>query len=82
MLDSIIGPLHQVNSVLQRMAVNDFSQPAPENYPGAFGELCRCANAVQARVQNAIRILQVIASGEFTEELNSLEKVGASLRSR
>jgi len=75
MLDSIIGPLHQVNSVLQRMAVNDFSQPAPENYPGAFGELCRCANAVQARVQNAIRILQVIASGEFTEELSSLEKV-------
>jgi methyl-accepting chemotaxis protein len=76
MLDSVTGPLHEVSSVLQRMAVNDLSKEAVETYPGALGELCRSANQAQARVQNAIRIVQLVATGEFAEELGIMEKVG------
>ena len=76
MLDAISRPLHEVSAVLQRMAVNDLSEDAPENYPGVLGDLCRFANTAQKRVQNATRILQRVASGEFTEELRSLEEVG------
>ena len=76
MLDSVTGPLHEVSSVLQRMAVNDLSKEAVETYPGVLGELCRSANQAQARVQNAIRIVQLVATGEFAEELGIMEKVG------
>ncbi len=76
MLDAIALPLQEVSSVLHRMAVNDLSKDAPENYPGVMGELCRSANQAQANVKNATRILQLVAVGDFTEELAILEKTG------
>jgi methyl-accepting chemotaxis protein len=76
MLDAIVGPLHEANDVLQRMAVNDLSKDAPENFPGVLGELCRSANAAQSRVQNAIRILKLVATGEYRKELEILESIG------
>jgi methyl-accepting chemotaxis protein len=71
-----LGGLVEVSKVQERMAVNDMSVPAQEGYPGIFGELCRSTNTAQGRVQNAIRVLKLIASGDFTEELETLEKVG------
>ncbi len=56
--------------------MNDLSLPAAENYPGIFGDLCRASNTAQGGVQNAIRVLQKIAAGDFKQELEVLEKVG------
>ena len=51
-----------IRNVQERLAVNDMSRQAAENYPGIFGELCRDSNAAQGRVKNAIRILHVLAN--------------------
>ena len=36
-----MGGLLDIRNVQERMAVNDMSRQAAENYPGIFGELCR-----------------------------------------
>jgi methyl-accepting chemotaxis protein len=74
-VDTLRG-LWEVNQAHDRMAVNDVSEPVAENYPGIFGELCRSTNQAQGRLQNSIRILKLIAEGNFIQELEVLEKVG------
>ena len=71
-----MGGLLDIRNVQERLAVNDMSRQAAENYPGIFGELCRDSNAAQGRVKNAIRILKLIAVGDFKQDLETLEKVG------
>ena len=71
-----LAGLLEVNQAQERVALNDLSLQAREDHPGIFGDLCRASNAAQARVQNAIRILQKIACGDFKQELEVLEKVG------
>ncbi len=58
------------------MSVNDVSVPAMENFPGIFGELCRSTNTVQQRVLNTVRIARQIAAGDFSQDLETLEKIG------
>jgi methyl-accepting chemotaxis protein len=71
-----LGSLLEIRDVQERVAVNDMSRQAAENYPGIFGQLCRDSNASQGRVQNAIRILKLIAVGDFKQDLQELERVG------
>src|SRR5580704_6103574 len=71
-----LGGLMEVNQAHDRMAVNDVSVQVAENHPGIFGELCRSTNQAQGRLQNAIRILKLIAEGNFAQELEGLEKAG------
>ncbi len=71
-----LGGFVEVNKVLERMAVNDMSLAAAENYPGIFGELCRATNLVQGRTLNTIRIIKQIAIGDFKQDMETLEKVG------
>ena len=49
---------------------------AAETYPGIFGELCRSTNTAQGRILNTVRITKQIATGEFKQDLETLEKVG------
>ena len=42
-----LGGVVEVNKVQERMAVNDMTVHASENYPGIFGELCRSTNIAQ-----------------------------------
>ncbi len=62
------APLTEVSQVLQRMACNDLSQQAAENFPGIFGELACSANQAQDRVRNAVRIVKNIATGEISRK--------------
>jgi methyl-accepting chemotaxis protein len=71
-----LGGVVEVNKVQERMAVNDMTVHAAENYPGIFGELCRSTNIAQGRVLNTVRVTKQIATGDFSQELEALEKVG------
>ena len=71
-----LGGVVEVNKVQERMAVNDMTVHASENYPGIFGELCRSTNIAQGRALNTIRVTKQIAIGDFRQELESLEKAG------
>ncbi|MFZ0793695.1 MAG: methyl-accepting chemotaxis protein [Candidatus Korobacteraceae bacterium] len=71
-----LGGVVEVHKVQEGMAVNDLSVHAAENYPGIFGELCRSTNIAQGRILNTVRITKQIASGDFKQELETLEKVG------
>ncbi len=71
-----LGGVVEVHKVQEGMAVNDMSVHAAENYPGIFGELCRSTNIAQGRILNTVRITKQIASGDFKQELETLEKVG------
>ena len=71
-----MGGLLEAGDTLRRLADNDLSKDARENYPGIFGELCRETNEAQGRVRNAVRILQDVAAGDFRKELEELVRVG------
>ncbi len=75
MLDAIEAPVREVAALLQRMAANDLSQDAPNRFGGIFGELCDSANQAQSRIKNAIRILENIAAGDYTRDMEELAKV-------
>ncbi len=76
MLDAISEPLVEVNQVLKKMSNNDLTARVEAQYEGIFAELCESANAVQARVRNAVRILANVADGNFLQDIEELEKVG------
>ncbi|MGC2112065.1 MAG: methyl-accepting chemotaxis protein [Candidatus Korobacteraceae bacterium] len=71
-----LGGVVEVSKVQERMAVNDMSLHAAETYPGIFGELCRSTNIAQACIINTVRVTKQIATGDFKQDLEVLEKVG------
>jgi methyl-accepting chemotaxis protein len=74
-VDSLTG-LQEINQVLGKMAVNDYSQSVRGAYPGIFAELAASANQALDRSRNAVRISNNIAAGEFKQDLADLKKVG------
>ena len=63
------------NAVLQKMAVNDFTQQVEGSFLGIFAEVSKGVNSVRTNVRNAIRIAGNISDGDMSD-LGDLKKVG------
>ena len=68
--------LVEINHVLKRMTVNDYSLTLQGDYPGIFAELCQSTEGVKGRVANAIRLLKLVSVGDFERDLDELLGVG------
>jgi methyl-accepting chemotaxis protein len=70
-----LGALQEADSVLQRMAVNDYSQKVEGSAPGIFGELAQAVNTVQSRVTHVANSVNQISRGDMSE-LPDYKKIG------
>ena len=61
--------------MLQRMAVNDYSQKVEGSAPGIFGELAQAVNTVQSRVTHVANSVNQISRGDMSE-LPDYKKIG------
>jgi methyl-accepting chemotaxis protein len=68
--------LVEVNQVLQRVALNDYTKNVEGSYQGIFAEVAMAANAAKDRVTRARDVCQNIAVGQYREDLDALKKVG------
>ncbi|HUO61668.1 MAG TPA: MCP four helix bundle domain-containing protein [Candidatus Acidoferrales bacterium] len=68
--------LQEVNSVLQLIAVNDYSRQIEGHYPGLFGEVAAATNEAILRLLHVTEITGLIAEGNFRTKLTQLKQVG------
>ena len=73
-IDGLQGMVES-NAVLQKMAVNDFTQQVEGSFLGIFAEVSKGVNSVRTNVRNAIRIAGNISDGDMSD-LGDLKKVG------
>jgi len=71
-----LGGLVEANSVLQRMAVNDFTADVKGTYPGIFAEVATATNLAELRVRAANRACNEVAKGDYKETLAAFKKIG------
>ncbi len=74
-IDGLQG-LVEANQVLQRVALNDYTQRVEGSYQGIFAEVASATNAARDRVMRARDICQHIARGEYKDDLEALKKIG------
>jgi methyl-accepting chemotaxis protein len=67
--------LIEANAVLQRMAVNDYSQRIEGHAAGIFGELSQAVNTVHTRVTHVASSVNRISKGDLGE-LPEYKKIG------
>lgn len=70
-----LGGLVEANTVLQRMAVNDYTTNVEGHYEGVFASVAKAINDVQGRVKHVIATLGEVANGNLVE-LDDYRKVG------
>lgn len=70
-----LGGLVEANSVLQKMAVNDFSVKVNGQYQGIYAEVGEAINHVHQRITHVIQISENISQGNL-KDLAELEKIG------
>ena len=71
-----LGGLVEANKVLQRMAVNDYSNQIEGSYQGIFAEVAKATNTVLERVKRVVRMVGKIGMGDYREDLLCLQKTG------
>jgi len=71
-----LGGLVEANKVLQMLANNDCSVQVQGSYQGVFADVAKATNNAQARIVNAVRILERVAQGDYKEELHKMKEVG------
>jgi methyl-accepting chemotaxis protein len=74
-IDSL-GVVGEVNHVLRRIIVNDYTSQIQGSYQGIFAELATLSTDAPRRVKNAIRILGDVAAGDYRRNLEDMRKVG------
>ncbi|MDP4207304.1 MAG: methyl-accepting chemotaxis protein [Bacteroidota bacterium] len=72
-IDGLKG-LAESNSVLQRMAVNDYTCTVHGKYHGIFAEVAEACNLVHDRLSHVVDIAENIALGDL-KDLEDLEKI-------
>jgi methyl-accepting chemotaxis protein len=73
-IDGLAG-LVEANSVLQKMAVNDYSQAVEGNYEGIFGTVAHAVNAVRKHIDHFIDVLKNVSQGNL-KDLPEIAKRG------
>lgn len=71
-----LGGLTEVDSVLQRMAVNDLTAKVEGTYPGIVGEVAGHTNVALERVRVATQTCIGVANGNYSSALAEFKKVG------
>jgi methyl-accepting chemotaxis protein len=74
-IDSL-GVVGEVNQVLRRIIVNDYTSQIQGVYQGVYAELATLATNAPGRIKNAIRILGNVAAGNYSKDLEDMRKVG------
>jgi len=70
-----LGGLVESSKVLERMAVNDYTQKVENKYQGIFELTGSSVNAVRDRVLHTIEIVQNVSNGDL-KDLETLNKIG------
>jgi len=70
-----LGGLVEANSVLQRMAVNDYTRNVEGKYVGVFAEVAKAVNATQERVRSVVDAVKLVAHGDL-HRLREFKQVG------
>jgi methyl-accepting chemotaxis protein len=70
-----LGGLVEANEVLQRMAVNDYTQKVQGNYSGVFAEVGKAVNLTGDRVRSMVDAVKQVAQGSL-ERLQEFKQVG------
>ncbi len=75
MMEAVAEPVEEMIAVLNRMALNDYTQKMIKDYTGTWDVLKNATNDVQARVLNAIRAMKNMSQGDFSD-LTVMKRVG------
>jgi len=67
--------LQEADTVLKRMAVNDYSQKIEGSAPGIFGEVAQAVNTVHTRVTQVATSVNQVSKGDLSE-LPDYKKIG------
>jgi methyl-accepting chemotaxis protein len=70
-----LGGLVEANTVLQGMAVNNYSSAVTGQYAGIFADVATAVNATQEKVRNVVRTVKNVAQGNLTD-LAEFKRVG------
>ena len=70
-----LGGLSESNTVLQRMAVNDYSVNVMGQYQGVFAAVAKAVNDVSARIKHVTGTLANISNGDLSE-LDAYKQTG------
>jgi methyl-accepting chemotaxis protein len=62
-----LGGLVEANAVLQRMAVNDYTQSVQGNYQGVFAQVGQAVNDVRSRVLHVQDTVEKISRGDISD---------------
>jgi len=75
-LDAIMKPLSESIAVLEKMAINDYTNKVEGQYQGIFSETAAGVNTVRDRLLRAVEVNIHIAEGEFAADLEAFRKIG------
>jgi methyl-accepting chemotaxis protein len=70
-----LGGLVEADSVLQRMAKNDYSHKVEGKYEGVFATVAQAVNGVKERIDHFIYTVKNVSQGNL-EELDEYKKIG------
>lgn len=73
-IDGLQG-LVEANRVLQKMAINDYSEKIEGSFMGIYADVCTAANFVRERITHVIQISQRISNGDLSDR-EDLIKMG------
>ena len=63
-IDGLAG-LVEANQVLQRMAVDDYTQTIHGSYQGVFADVARATSQVNARIQHVTETVKKVSKGDL-----------------
>ncbi len=75
LVEAVARPVDELIAALTRMAMNDYTQNMVKDYAGTWDVLKNATNEVQARVLNAIRAMNNMGQGDFSD-LAVMKEVG------
>ena len=71
-----LGGLVEVNAVMQRFAVNDYTTAVQGAYQGIFAEVATATNHSCDRIKRVVEVTRDIAAGDYRAHLTQLKKDG------
>jgi methyl-accepting chemotaxis protein len=75
LIESVAGSLNEITGVLNRLAVNDYTQKVEKEYTGAWNELKASANNTMLRLLNLQDLAIKVGAGDLSK-LEEFRKIG------
>jgi methyl-accepting chemotaxis protein len=71
-----LGGMVEVNQVMQRIAVNDYTVRMEGSYQGVFAELAKAMNGAEDRLIKVVEAIEAVGAGDFQDLLSGYLKIG------